>query len=264
MSEVRTTQLRPAIVLVAAAALAAIGISGLAVASIPDAGGVIHGCYDKATGALRVIDSDAKQVCQDGENAINWQQFGVTGINAGNGLAGGGGPGDVNLDVNYGEVQARVAGRCRNGAIWRITENGGADCSGPEVVMGQRTLPEGTSGDLRGGRVIARLRVPAGAHLVQARVQIQGYGSPSTNPSALHAVVACRLEAGGASDRTLSTVRLGGYWVMEVPLAVSATLRSAGPAVLSCESEGDAYAIWHKARMWATSVFAEENVSIDP
>ena len=41
------------------AALAAAG--GVAYSSIPDAQGVIHGCYDDTTGALRVIDTDGKR-----------------------------------------------------------------------------------------------------------------------------------------------------------------------------------------------------------
>lgn len=39
---------------------------------IPDAGtGVIHGCYDNSTGALRVIDP-SNSSCSASETALNW------------------------------------------------------------------------------------------------------------------------------------------------------------------------------------------------
>lgn len=50
----------------------------MAFASIPDSGtGLIHGCYNTTTGALRVIDG-ATQVCGAGtETALNWNQRGL-------------------------------------------------------------------------------------------------------------------------------------------------------------------------------------------
>jgi hypothetical protein len=53
-------------------------VGGIAYASIPDSNGVIHGCYVKTTGKLRVIDSGGKG-CQAGEKPLNWSQSGVTG-----------------------------------------------------------------------------------------------------------------------------------------------------------------------------------------
>lgn len=49
-----------------------------AFASIPDAGGVIHGCYDSVNGQLRVID-DSTQTCRQAETAIQWSQTGPRG-----------------------------------------------------------------------------------------------------------------------------------------------------------------------------------------
>jgi hypothetical protein len=55
-------------------------------ASIPDASGVIHGCYNNSlthgnpTGALRVIDTaKANGTCAGWELPLNWNQRGVTG-----------------------------------------------------------------------------------------------------------------------------------------------------------------------------------------
>jgi hypothetical protein len=49
----------------------------LALASIPDADGVIHGCYKNKTGSLRVIDPPA--ACGSGETALDWNQAGQPG-----------------------------------------------------------------------------------------------------------------------------------------------------------------------------------------
>ena len=59
------------------AALVALG--GIAYATIPDASGVINGCYSKTSGALRVIDKALGQNCSSAENALNWNQTGPTG-----------------------------------------------------------------------------------------------------------------------------------------------------------------------------------------
>jgi hypothetical protein len=55
-------------------------LGGVAYASIPDSGGVIHGCY-KTTGSnkeLIVIDSPS-QSCPMGYTALNWSQTGPQG-----------------------------------------------------------------------------------------------------------------------------------------------------------------------------------------
>ena len=56
----------------------AIAAGGMAYASIPDSNGVIHGCYVKTTGQLRVIDSGGKG-CEPGEKPLDWNQTGPTG-----------------------------------------------------------------------------------------------------------------------------------------------------------------------------------------
>lgn len=58
-----------------------IGGSAVAFAVIPDANGVIHGCYRTSgaqSGSLRVIDSPA-QTCNSNETAISWNQTGPQG-----------------------------------------------------------------------------------------------------------------------------------------------------------------------------------------
>ena len=75
------------------ALVAALGAAGgVAYSSIPDAQGVIHGCYDDTTGALRVIDTDASGVCRGGETALDWNQQGQPGLHGHPGPAGPAGP----------------------------------------------------------------------------------------------------------------------------------------------------------------------------
>ena len=57
--------------LVAAVALTAAVTGGIAYAAIPDAGGVIHSCYTKSSGAWRVVDADAGQACKSNEAALD-------------------------------------------------------------------------------------------------------------------------------------------------------------------------------------------------
>lgn len=50
-------------------------------ASIPDSGGVIHGCYKRNNGTLRVIDTGVSQ-CDNSETPIQWNQTGPQGAPA--------------------------------------------------------------------------------------------------------------------------------------------------------------------------------------
>jgi collagen triple helix repeat protein len=62
----------------ALAALAALALSGIAYATIPDDNGVIHGCYAKSGGSLRVIDAGVTN-CSKSETSLNWNVKGATG-----------------------------------------------------------------------------------------------------------------------------------------------------------------------------------------
>jgi len=52
----------------------------VAYAAIPDPGGVVHGCYDKLLGTVRVVDTGANQNCLPTETAITWNQTGPQGL----------------------------------------------------------------------------------------------------------------------------------------------------------------------------------------
>ena len=67
------------------------GIATAVQADIPDAG-VIHSCYDKVNGQLRVIDSDKGGRCVASEIPLSWSQSGPTGPTGATGATGPTGP----------------------------------------------------------------------------------------------------------------------------------------------------------------------------
>jgi hypothetical protein len=71
---------------IAASASALVTAVGVAYATIPDSNGVIHGCYAKNSGALRVIDTG--QACTTKETGLNWDQTGPAGPQGSSGPAG--------------------------------------------------------------------------------------------------------------------------------------------------------------------------------
>jgi hypothetical protein len=73
------------------AAVVAAGLAGTAYATIPGGDGVIHGCYAKSGGTLRVIDASVTS-CKSGETALNWSQQGQPGPQGPQGEPGPAGP----------------------------------------------------------------------------------------------------------------------------------------------------------------------------
>jgi hypothetical protein len=70
----RVVSSRVFVAVVAGVAVAA--ASSIAWATIPDSSGVIHGCYQMTSGALRVIDTDVGGRCLSAEKTLNWNQTG--------------------------------------------------------------------------------------------------------------------------------------------------------------------------------------------
>jgi hypothetical protein len=120
------------------AALGAVVVAlaaGAAYASIPDGSGVIHGCYDKTTGQLRVTDTETgtPKRCTPKELALDWNQKGPQGP-----------PGESFGDA-FGEgtglAQTATSPACtlvevRLGASW-IKTAGGVPASGQLLPIDQ-------------------------------------------------------------------------------------------------------------------------------
>ena len=90
-------------------------IGGISYATIPDAGGVFHGCIKKGT--LRLIDRNAGQTCSRGETAVTWNQLGPQGPHGPQGPQGPQGP--AGADPNgCGDITDTIVG------TWSVTNYG--------------------------------------------------------------------------------------------------------------------------------------------
>jgi hypothetical protein len=87
----RFSFVRKPVAVVAVAAAALLVVAGVAYATIPDSGGVIHGCYSRSGGSLRVIDASVTN-CSKTETALDWNLQGQQGPQGTNGAAGPQGP----------------------------------------------------------------------------------------------------------------------------------------------------------------------------
>jgi hypothetical protein len=70
---------RVSVVVALAATFGGLLTAGVAVASIPDSHGVIHGCYVTRTGALSVIDTARVHRCARGSKSLTWNHAGPAG-----------------------------------------------------------------------------------------------------------------------------------------------------------------------------------------
>src|SRR5207253_1659289 len=75
MGWIRKHRPSPATGIALAALIVALG--GVAFAAIPDSNGTIHGCFQKNSGGLRVVQSSGD--CRDSEQALDWNQQGPKG-----------------------------------------------------------------------------------------------------------------------------------------------------------------------------------------
>lgn len=130
----------PVVLLVVALGLVA---GGIAYASIPDSNGVIHGCYSKTSGALRVIDTGRGQRCGSTELALQWNQTGPKGPTGLKGQQGVRGPtGQVGSKGSTGQQGSRGA-TGPTGAGGAAGSNGPTGARGPTGAIGP-SGPQGT------------------------------------------------------------------------------------------------------------------------
>jgi hypothetical protein len=157
----------PVIGLLAVAGLLLTG--GIVWATIPDSGGVIHGCYQTSNGNLRVIDTDAGGQCRGGESPLSWSVTGPTGP-----------PGATNVVIRTetetiasGETATFTAfcssGEVATGGGWRLV--GGVPTGAPPVtVLGsvpQSSSPEPSAGETPiGWKVIGAVSQDGASHNV--------------------------------------------------------------------------------------------------
>jgi hypothetical protein len=118
---------------------------GIAWASIPDGGGVIHACFKNGSGDLRVIDTGTGGACKPSETPLTWSQTGPPGAP--------GAPGATNVVIRTftatllpGGVSTFTAlchvGEVATGGGWRLE---GPTPGGAPWVTVQGTAPQSSS-----------------------------------------------------------------------------------------------------------------------
>jgi hypothetical protein len=127
-------------------------------ASVPDAHGIIHGCYKKSTGALRVLDTATTNKCPAGSVAVNWNRTGARGLTGARGPTGAPGP--------TGSAGPKGA----TGPTGQTGPRGPAGAVAGYVGYGKTVIFPG--GDQQGDAVVAvhTPTVPAGSYLITASV----------------------------------------------------------------------------------------------
>jgi hypothetical protein len=107
-SIIQKAKSRP-VIAVCTAALTITAIGGVASAAIPNAVGVINGCYDPRSAYVRVVDAALGQTCTTAEKPLNWNQTGPQGPAGPTGPQGPAGPAGGYNRVGRGEA---CAGTC--------------------------------------------------------------------------------------------------------------------------------------------------------
>lgn len=215
----------PALALCTAVLLATLG--GAAWAAIPGPEGVIHGCYDRRSGQLRVVDTAKHAKCRRREAELNWSETGPPG------RRGGGGPRGLR-----GLTGAR-------GATGPTGASGPAGAQGPSNAY---AASETSAVSLAaGGRDVLSLSLPAGSYVVTASVDIaneDGVGGETEKATCVVNAVppATGEEASGTATVPFSkgftgeqTVPLDGSWTLSAPetLELFCTQLSAGATTAS-------------------------------
>jgi hypothetical protein len=158
--------LRWAAVTTAIVALPAAG--AIAYASIPDPSGAIHGCYNSATGQLRVIDPSAtndpnptKSSClKNVESAISWSQTGPQGPK---------GDAGVNGDPGANGLPGPKGDKGDPGAQGDPGQNGVSDYR--QVSKPKADVPNGDD------TVVATMALPAGRWMVTMKGVVDNHGN---------------------------------------------------------------------------------------
>jgi len=167
--------------LVAGAALAALLVSGIALATVPGGDGTINGCYAKKDGSLRVVDSSAQ--CRGGESALTWNQTGPQGPKGDAGAAGAAGPKGDKGDAGPSGSAGPQGPKGDTGAAGSVGPKGDKGDAGPQGPAGA----QGPAGGLLGYEVhsadftIGNLSWQEGRAYCSAGKQPLGGGFWSTN-----------------------------------------------------------------------------------
>lgn len=144
---------------------AVIATSGVAWATIPDAGGVVHGCYQKNNGQLRLVDTLEGQACNPSEIAIQWNQTGPQGPQGIPGPQGVPGPAGPTGPAGPGGAQGPAGDPGPQGPPGVNQVYAGHYYS---TALGEPTYPL----SINGGTDLVALSVPPGTYIIVGKASI--------------------------------------------------------------------------------------------
>lgn len=202
----RKTSRRAFLLALVAFALAA---GGVAYATIPGSNGTINGCYEKRTGALRVIDADAGAKCTSFETPISWNQQGQKGPTGPAGPAG--------ADGAPGPTGATGA----QGPTGEQGPKGDTGPAGPTGLPGPSDLyatrQRDTVAVTGANQSITQLSLPPGTYFVSGTVEFESFADEANDLFA-----SCWLHApsGGGGNLGSSETAIGKEYYAIGSLAV--------------------------------------------
>ncbi len=201
----RTVRTRGLLALLAVAA--ALAVAGVAYATIPDGNGVIHGCYAKSGGSLRVIDASVTN-CKSTETSLDWNVQGPAGPQ------GPQGPQGLQGDPGPTGPQGPAGPAGPSGTSHAYAATGGQANYGFSPVK------------------VQSLSLPAGTYLVWATGTVS-----DSNMGTGHD---CTLVSGGTTlQEEKVTTSLGAYAATAISFSAPLTLTSSGSVELDCSSATD-------------------------
>jgi hypothetical protein len=211
-----------------AVAVGLIGAGSVAYAAIPDAAGVLHGCYNKGgllqdKGALRVVDEGER--CRTNELAVTWSQTGPRGPAGPVGATGA--TGATGEQGPKGDTGAAGA----TGPAGPAGPTGATGATGPQGPAGFSDAYIGRANPVKltnfAQTPVASVSLPAGVYALFGKAELQNDDGDNQSAS-------CSLSTG---DQT--GVRLG--WTItsrRIPVSVQdlLTLNGPGTATLYCST----------------------------
>lgn len=151
---------------------------GVAFATIPDGGGVIHACYSKSGGALRVFDAGVTS-CGKSETALDWNMKGAAGPTGPQGLQGPQGPAGPQGPKGEQGLQGQTGNDGQDGANGLDGAPGAQGPPGPQGVPGVsgRQIVSAEVAIESGSQALVEAICPAGKHVLGGGISSNTLGS---------------------------------------------------------------------------------------